>query len=87
MEGHVAQLKIDSALLPPHMPRVTETAKPEPRLTPAAAKARADREARQAAALRANLRRRKAQERGRDAQDGAPADDAHSLYPDISNQI
>jgi hypothetical protein len=67
------------------MPRVTDTAKPEPNLTPAAARARAEREARQAAALRANLRRRKAQERGRDAQDQAPAAGTHSLYPDISD--
>jgi hypothetical protein len=67
------------------MPRVTEAPKPEPRLTPAAARARAEREARQAAALRANLRRRKVQERGRDAQDEAPTSATHSVYPDISD--
>ena len=46
---------------------------PEPSLKPAAARAKAEREARQAAALRANLRRRKAQARGRDDTPAPPA--------------
>ncbi len=46
-----------------------------PHLTPAAERARAEREARQAAALRANLRRRKAQERGREQPPAVPEPD------------
>jgi hypothetical protein len=75
---------------------VTEAPKSEPTLTPAGQKAKAERDARQAAALRANLRRRKAQERGREALEEAPpsaaegnesreSGGAHSLYPDISD--
>jgi hypothetical protein len=41
---------------------------PSPRLTPAAEAARREREERQAKALRENLRRRKAQDRGRAAE-------------------
>ncbi len=77
---------IDTAATPPQISRVTEDPKPEPHLTQAAAKAKAAREARQAEALRANLRRRKAQARGRDAQPEASDDRPHSLYPDISNE-
>jgi hypothetical protein len=69
----------------PQIRRVTETPKTEPQRTPAAAKARAEREARQAEALRANLRRRKAQARGRDQETGETA--AHSVYPIISDKI
>jgi septal ring factor EnvC (AmiA/AmiB activator) len=65
---------------------VNEDPKLEPHLTQAAAKAKAAREARQAEALRANLRRRKAQARGRDDQPEASDDHPHSLYPDISNE-
>jgi hypothetical protein len=89
--GAVSRLgEIDKDIVRRHMPPVTESPKPEPRLTPAAMKLRAEREARQAAALRANLRRRKAQERGRDARETPGADiaepgSAHSLYPDISD--
>jgi len=60
---------------------VTDAPKSEPRLSAAAAKARAERDARQAEALRANLRRRKAQSRARE---DAGEDRPHSLYPDIS---
>lgn len=55
-------------------------------MTEAARAAQAERDARRAAALRANLRRRKAQERGREdapATDAAPAP-AHKLFQDIS---
>ena len=84
---------IDTTAAPPQIRIVTEPPKPETRLTPAAARARAEREARQAEALRANLRRRKAQARGRDARpDTAPeegenedADGPHSVYPNISD--
>jgi hypothetical protein len=87
---------IDTAAASPQIPPVTEPptpqdAKPEPHLTPAAARARAEREARAAEALRANLRRRKAQARGRDAQQEAQpeggSDGSHSLYPDISDKL
>ncbi len=44
-----------------------ETSHPAPRLTPGTARARAEREARLAAAMRENLRRRKAQQRARRA--------------------
>jgi hypothetical protein len=66
---------IDTTRAPPQIRTVTQPPKPESRLTPAAAKARAEREARQAEALRANLRRRKAQARGRDP-DKDPAPEA-----------
>ena len=46
--------------------------KPRPALTPKAQAAKAAREARLAAALRENLRKRKAQERLRDAEDAKP---------------
>jgi hypothetical protein len=59
--------EIDIPGVPPQILRVTDAPTPQPHLTALAAKARAEREARQAAALRANLRRRKAQARGRDA--------------------
>jgi membrane peptidoglycan carboxypeptidase len=49
-----------------HVRVVTDTPPNRPPLTHAE-RARVEREARQAAALRANLRRRKAQERGREA--------------------
>jgi len=45
----------------------------QPSLTPAAQRAKDERDARRAAALRANLRRRKVQERGR-GEDPPPAD-------------
>jgi hypothetical protein len=44
--------------------------KPQPQMTEAAEKARADREAKQAAALRENLKRRKAQQRAREDERG-----------------
>ncbi len=79
--------KIDSGPRPRQIRGVTDEPKPEPRLTPDALRARAAREARQGAALRANLRRRKAQERGRAmGEDAAVTDPAHSLYPDISDE-
>ena len=62
--------------------RVTEDPKPEPHLTPAAARARAERDARQAEALRANLRRRKTQARARN---NIRDDSAHKMYPDVSD--
>jgi hypothetical protein len=72
----------------PQIRAVTDDPKSEPHLTPAAARARADREARQAAALRANLRRRKAQARGREAPgDAAGSDPANNVYPDISEKL
>jgi hypothetical protein len=46
---------------------VSEPPKPRPKLSQAARAAQDERERRRAEALRANLRRRKAQERGRDA--------------------
>lgn len=63
---------------------MTEVPKTEPRLTPAALKAKAEREVRQAAALRANLRRRKAQERARDGQDEEPP--APATEPDTATE-
>ena len=75
---------IDTAGTPPQIWQVTEPAKPEPHLTPAAARAKAEREARQAEALRANLRRRRAQKHGRDEQESSDKESPHSLYPDIS---
>jgi hypothetical protein len=76
---------IDTIAVTSQIRRVNDPAKPEPRLTPAAARARAEREARQAEALRANLRRRKVQARGRDSQqEDGPKNPLHSLYPDIS---
>jgi hypothetical protein len=72
---------------PPQIWGVTEVPKPKPHLTPAAAKAHADREARQAEALRANLRRRKAQSRGREAAQDAGEDKPHSVYPTISDEV
>jgi hypothetical protein len=45
---------------------MTRTEKPRPTLRPEAAAAQAERQAREAAALRENLRRRKAQARARD---------------------
>ncbi len=65
-----------------------------PNLGPAAQRAKEERDARRAAALRANLRRRKAQERGRDEDSQAQAslsqpseNDAppHNLFPRISD--
>jgi len=52
-------------------------------MSEAARAAQAEREARRAAALRANLRRRKAQERDREAapSEGRPT---HKLFQDIS---
>jgi hypothetical protein len=76
--------EIDTACGKTQIRRVDETPKPEPRLTAAAMKARAEREARQAAALRANLRRRKEQARGRDAGDSGATGSTHAVYPDIS---
>ncbi|MBW4024122.1 MAG: hypothetical protein HIU92_13510 [Proteobacteria bacterium] len=72
---------------------MTEETPSAPRLTPAAAKAKAAREERQAAALRANLRRRKEQARERQPEppkapgadrDAAPA---HSMFQDISEPL
>jgi hypothetical protein len=75
---------IDSRPAPPQISLVTEAPKSQPHLTPAAARARAEREARQAEALRANLRRRRAQARGREAPPESTDDPPHNLYHDVS---
>jgi hypothetical protein len=66
-----------------HILRVEDEQKSQPRLSETGSAAQAAREARRAAALRANLRRRKEQERGRE---GAPSETlpAHKLFQDIS---
>ncbi len=77
--------QIDRAFGKTQIRRVDDAPKPEPRLTAAAMKARAEREARQAAALRANLRRRKEQARGREGDEADGPGSAHAVYPDISD--
>jgi hypothetical protein len=66
-----------------HIAPVDDEQTSKPLLTEAARAAQVKRDLRRAEALRANLRRRKAQERGREA---APADTplAHKLFQDIS---
>ena len=65
---------------------MTDRDKAWPKLGPAAEAARAERETRRAAALRANLRRRKAQERGREQDQPAGEDpSADNLFQRISD--
>lgn len=75
--------KIDIARRPLHIGAVEDERKSKPRLSEAARAAQDEREARRAAALRANLHRRKAQERGReDVPSETPP--THKLFQDIS---
>lgn len=69
-----------------HIAPVEDEQTSKPLLTEAARAAQAKRDQRRAEALRANLRRRKAQERGRDAASADPAESplAHKLFQDIS---
>ena len=66
-------MRLDAPARAPHSPGMDETPKPRPTLTDRALADRQERQAREAAALRANLLRRKQQQRARTAADTTPA--------------